>query len=253
MAMDGDIALKRAKEYARIRDTVDNLGGATPIGKALIKAADADATRALIGAAPSGGASKDLVAGDGILFTDVNSTTFSIGAPRGPLTFLSSVPRHAIRDASVTMASQTLRLSYVKAERTFTATKMRVRSGSTAAGATPTLCKLAVFEVAANGDLSRLARTSGDTAMLSATSTAYEYALDASVSVQAGHTYAFAILVVTAATAPTVQGMVHLTAAEAGWGERLCGQVSGQTDIISSIPSASVTDATANPALYLVA
>lgn len=230
-----------------------DLTGATVKGRQLLRAADDAAVRALIGAAPAGGASKSLVAGDGVSFTDVSSTVFSIGAPRGPMSYLSSIPRHAIRDASVATASGVLRLSYAKAERSFTATKMRVRSGSTAAGATPTLCKLGVFEVAANGDLTRLARTAGDTAMLSATSTAYEYALDAPVTVQAGKTYAFGLLVITSATAPTVQGMIHLTGAEAGWGERLCGQVPAQTDIISSIPGTSVADATANPALYLVA
>lgn len=146
--------------------------------------------------------------------------------------------------SSASTGSGNLRLAYftAKKDRTITTTRTLVLSGGTAAGATPTLCRVGIFSVAANGDLTLIGSTPNDTALWAATNTRYTKALSASCAVIAGRRYAFGVLVVTGATAPTLAGNSALVAAEAGESPRLGGLVSSQSDLPSSVAAGSVGD-----------
>lgn len=137
--------------------------------------------------------------------------------------------------------SQLLKLSYFTAYKTETIGNVVTYTGGTAAGATPTLCKVGLYSVAANGDLTLVASTANDTAMWAAANTAYTKALTASVKVQKGQRYALATLIVTAAAAPALVSN-SVAAAVAGVAPRIHGQVAGQTDLPASVTAGTVTN-----------
>jgi len=155
-----------------------------------------------------------------------------------------SLPRLISTSAAVATGNQNLRLTYFTAQTSFTAANMTVASGSTAAGATPTLVRLGLYTVASNGDLTLVASTASDTSLLASTNTLYTKALSSSYAVVKGQRYAAALLVVTSATAPTVVGQFPggSTATLSAASPRLVGLVAAQSDLPSSVLSASVTN-----------
>lgn len=164
----------------------------------------------------------------------------------------SSVPRDVVM-ASVTMSSQSLRLAYFTATKTESVATVRVQTTGTAAGATPSLIRVGLYSVAANGDITLVASTANDTALLAAQNTMYSKALSAPYTKQAGQRYAVGLLVVTAAAAPTVAGApVTLVASEVGLAPKLGGLVSSQADLPASVVSASVSDSANRPYIALV-
>jgi len=63
------------------------------------------------------------------------------------------------------------------------------------------------------------------------------------VGVSIGMSYAFGILVVTGAAAPTVRGLASITeATEYGQAPRMFGQMTGQTNLPTPIASGSITN-----------
>lgn len=158
----------------------------------------------------------------------------------------SMLRREAWSD-SIASASGNLRLGYFTARKTFTMTALRMMTGSTAAGATPTLVKLAAFSVAGNGDLTRIAVTTSDTTLFAGSYSVYTRNTIASASITRGTRYAVGALVVTGATAPTLRGYDGVSGTEAALAPRLVGVVTGLTDIASSYTNAQVTDTSAIP------
>lgn len=155
----------------------------------------------------------------------------------------STMRRREITSTGATQTAGFLRLTYFTAEKTETINSVRTLSGSTAAvGAT--LCRVGVYSVAANGDLTLVASTANDTALWSATSTPYGKNFTAPFTKRKKQRYAVGTLVVGATTAPNLMGQSQLLAAEAAQPPRLCGSVSGQTDLPSSIANTSVSDTT---------
>lgn len=143
--------------------------------------------------------------------------------------------------SATTPASGTLVLTYRRSPSTFTATQIRSGS-STAAGATPTLIRLGLYSVAANGDLTLIASTINDTTLYGAANTAYGKALSSSVSLVRGQWYAYGMLIVSGASmpalvAPSSQAYSSLVLSTA---PRLSGARAGQTDLPASITSANV-------------
>ena len=139
-----------------------------------------------------------------------------------------------------------MRLVYFTARKSETVSSLRTLSG-TAAGATPTLCRVGLYGVAANGDLTLLASTANTTSLWSAATTRYDTALSASYAVTAGIRYAVGLLCVTGASLPTVYVNNGGAAAEVGLDPRLCGVVAGLTDLPSSVTAASVGDTAVRP------
>jgi hypothetical protein len=152
---------------------------------------------------------------------------------------------------SLTQATGNVTLAYWTARQSVTITAMRAITGSTAAGATPTLCKIGLYSVAGNGDLTRVAQITSDTSLFAGTYTSYQRNLAASVSVTRGNRYASALLVVTGATAPKMRGYAGMPGNDGGAAPRVNGIISGQTDLSSSYTSASVANTDGVP--YIVA
>ena len=127
------------------------------------------------------------------------------------------LPRWLTRDNSQAIGSQQLRLSFFTALKTETVTQVRCATGSTAAGATPTLVRMGVYSVAgadSQGDLTLLTATASDTSLLAAANTAYTAPLTTPLSKVAGQRYAVGLLVVTAAATPTLVSIQTQTAAD---------------------------------------
>jgi hypothetical protein len=141
-------------------------------------------------------------------------------------------------------ASGTLWITYFRAPISYTVANLKAYSGTTAAGATPTLARLGLYSVATNGNLTLLSGTTNDTTLFSATNTGYTRALGASQAVTYGQWYATAVLLVTAAALPTLFGTTSgsngLAAATA---PRLSGSLGGQSDLPASITAGSVAAA----------
>lgn len=145
-----------------------------------------------------------------------------------------------------TMTSGVLRLAYFTSAMAVTVAKCVTSTGGTAAGATPTLCRVGLYTVASNGDLTLVASMANDTSMWAGSNTEYEKSLSASYTVAAGQRYAAAALCVTATTPPNLFGAVpsHGSSSVFARAPRLCGFLNSQTDLPASISSGSVTNST---------
>lgn len=149
-------------------------------------------------------------------------------------------------NGNAALVSQRLNLTYFTCDKIFTATNIRTITGTTAAGATPTTCKLGLYQVNADSTLTLLAKTANNTALWAATNTVYDEAFEAAgtVSMVRNQRYALAILIDTAFATPTIQGQVWTNSNIGTYTPRLIGQVTGQTDIPASL--AAVTGTAAN-------
>lgn len=146
-----------------------------------------------------------------------------------------TIPRFGVNSTAITVASGTEALTYFTADKTQTVSQVRVRTGSTAAAATPTVCRLALYSVAANGDLTEIASTTNDTSLFSSTSTNYTVNFAASASITRGNRYAVGLLVVTGAATPTFAGAsTSAGTAESAVDPRVTGVISGLSDLASS-------------------
>jgi len=155
----------------------------------------------------------------------------------------STLSRPATAGSSQTMATGQLRLTYFTSTKTETVTQCRVNTHTTAAGATPTLVRFGLYSVAGNGDLTLIASTPNDTTLFAVANTSYTRAFSVPVGVSIGMSYAFGILVVTGAAAPTVRGLASITeATEYGQAPRMFGQMTGQTNLPTPIASGSITN-----------
>lgn len=160
---------------------------------------------------------------------------------------LASGEETFIRDFSssttVPTTSQTLRLTYFTSRKSETTTQVKTATGSSAAAATPTLCKMGLYSIAANGDGTLAAATANDTSLFAATSTGYTRSWVSSYAKLAGQRYAFAVLVVSGVATPTLVGTVPAAgmSSETSASLRTSGFVGSQTDLPSSFTGASVT------------
>lgn len=150
-----------------------------------------------------------------------------------------TMPRETVDQNNVVTVSGLLELTYFTAYKTELITQIRSYTGNTAAGATPTLCRMGLYSVAANGDLTLIAAHANDTALWAALNTAYTKTLTSSVRVVEGNRYAFGRLIVTAAAAPAwpTQGIAPSLA---GVGPRIQGQVAAQADLPASVAAGTV-------------
>ena len=146
-------------------------------------------------------------------------------------------------NAAGTMTSQLMRWSYFTAPETMTATQFRLVSGGTAAGATPSLVQASLWTVDASSNLTRVVVATNTPSLLAAANTVYASAFvtPASYTLIAGKRYAIGLLVVTAATAPTVPGQLAPTAAEMGLTPVLASQLASQATTPTSATAGSVT------------
>lgn len=162
-----------------------------------------------------------------------------------------NLPRYAAGTA-VTMTSQTLRLAYLTAPASETIGSIAVGTNTTGAGATPSLVRFGIYTVAANGDVTLVASTTNDTALLSVASAYTATPLTVNYAVTAGSRYAIGALVVTAAAAPTLTGGLTSNGVSK-LAPRLCASVTGQADLPAGPVSAATLDAAGSGALIWAA
>lgn len=156
-----------------------------------------------------------------------------------------TIPRWSPNVATVSLgASGTEQFTYFTADKAATLTGVTIRSGSTAAGATPTLVRIGLYSVAANGDLTLIASTANDTTLLAATNTTYTKAFSASATVAYGDRLAIGVLVVSGATMPTLAGVTGTGSAELAVAPRLTASLAGQSDLPSSVTAGSLSATT---------
>jgi hypothetical protein len=163
-----------------------------------------------------------------------------------------NMPWWASKDATITMTSGLARFGFFTARRSFTVTSLRLVSGGTAAAATPSLVKFGLYSVSyaagVETTLTRIGLTASDTSTFAATATAYTKALATAVGIAEGTRYAIGALVVTAAAAPTVQGLVG------GPVQALpiyAAQIAAQADLGASYAVSALTNSASVP--YTVA
>jgi hypothetical protein len=161
---------------------------------------------------------------------------------QGLTTGEATIPRHLVQSTSAATSTGNMRLTYFTARKSESITQVRMWCGGTAAAATPTLIRIGLYTVAANGDITLAASTDSDTALFAATNTSYTKALAAPLGKVAGQRYAVGLLVVTAGAAPTVYGHAIWGAAtaEPAAAPRISGSVGSQSDLPASVVSASV-------------
>jgi len=152
-----------------------------------------------------------------------------------------TVPRFSVAAATGSMVSQSLRLTFFTARTSETVTQVRQWTGTTAAGATPSLCRLGLYSVAANGDIALVASTPNDTTLFAAANTAYTKSFSASYALATGLRYALGILVVSAAAMPSFySAAAALSATELATAPRLAAAVAAQADLPASVVAASL-------------
>jgi hypothetical protein len=148
--------------------------------------------------------------------------------------------------ATLSYANQLLRLTYFTSRKSETTTQVRVISGGTAAGATPSLVRIGLYLIdpsTQNGTL--VAATSSDTSVFATANTAYTRSWASPYAKIAGLRYALGILIVTAAATPTFTGQSYVTgnpaSAEFALYPRKHAQLGSQSDLPSTFTNASLT------------
>lgn len=141
-----------------------------------------------------------------------------------------------------------VRLSYFTARRTEPVTSFRILSGSTAAGATPTLTRLGLYSIAANESGTLIAATDPTDLTIFATANTV-YTRNALVPGQkiAGNRYAFGFIVISAAAMPSICGHGLGGGGEPAMGPRMTGAISGQTDLPASFVVGSLVSSGNRP------
>ena len=155
----------------------------------------------------------------------------------------STITREA-SPSGITLSSGIMRIRFFTAQQTESITQIRTYTGSTAAGATPTICRVGIYTVDGSGNLSLSQSTANDTAMWASANTAYEKTLDTTFSKVAGTRYAIGALCVTGAAAPTIAGGFIGSAPLGGRAPRLVAQVGSQTDLPATISVGSLSEST---------
>lgn len=150
-----------------------------------------------------------------------------------------------IAAAAATTASGTLKLTYFTAKRSESITNLASMTHGTAAAATPTLCRMGVYEVAANGDLTLVASCASDTSLYAATYTRYERVTLAPWAKVAGRRYAAGVLVVSSVAVcnflGATVGSTTVFSTSLGVAPRLSAQVTGLSDLPATIAAGSLT------------
>jgi hypothetical protein len=177
----------------------------------------------------------------------VHSTATGPTGPAGPVgasdpvTFPDreqTLGRHDVTASNLARTSGTVWLGYFTASSTRSLSNMRHMSSS--APATVTLIRMGVYSVdASTGDLTLIASTPNDTALLATANAATGKALSAAASLVQGQRYALALLVV----ATTVGNGMGANLAHANVGSlapRVTGSRTGQTDLPATITAANV-------------
>lgn len=147
-----------------------------------------------------------------------------------------------ITGSSIAAVSGSMRLTFFTARKTETSTQVRVLSGTTAAGATPTLCRVGLFSVDSSDNGTLVASIASDTTIWAAANTSYTRSWSSSIGMVSGQRYALGQLIVTGQTLPSWAGYALMANAqsEANLVPRLTGAVGSLSDLPSSFTAAAL-------------
>lgn len=191
-----------------------------------------------------------LFVGDGVTVFSALTAVLAGQVAQDPISVgESTIGRNFLISGTQSIGNGWIRLSYFTAQKTETSSQVRIYSGSTAAGATPTMCKLAIFEVDAAGDGTLAAVTANDTSLFASANTGYTRSWVAPFDKVAGKRYAAGPLVITSYATPSFQGLGIWSPAEASVEPRNTGYLSGLSDAPATFTAASVSASSAR--LYL--
>lgn len=147
-------------------------------------------------------------------------------------------PRH-LAASGLTFNSQTLRLGFFNCRRTISVSSVSVDTNTTAAAATPTLCRIGIYRWEADSSITLVGSTANDTTLFAAASTTYTKALSATTTLVGGTRYGVGVLVVTGAAAPTLSG-IAIGAAVSQRAPKNTAQVNTQADLPSTVVAGSL-------------
>lgn len=166
---------------------------------------------------------------------------------------MTTIPRWFATTSVALTTSGNMNLTYFTADQTATWAQVTIRSGGTAAGATPTLVRWGLYSEAGNGDLTLQASIASDTTLFAAANTTYTKSITTPYAVTKGSRYASAILVVSAAAIPSIVGSVFTATAGTetlSVAPRLAAVITGQSNLPSSLTNATVAAGTAAAPMY---
>lgn len=149
-----------------------------------------------------------------------------------------SISRYDATADFIAPASGACTFMYFTAGSNRQVTKATMVCGSTARS-TPTLIRIGLYTVAANGDMTLVASTPNDTALLASSYTPYEKALSVAYTFVPGQRYAAALLEV-ATTPGNVYGCPSFVS-NAGISPRICATKTGLSDLPASQTDATLT------------
>lgn len=138
-------------------------------------------------------------------------------------------------------SSGALRLTYFTARKSESSTQVRLSTGGTAAGATPTLCRVGLYLIAGDGGATLVASIVNDTTLFAGSGTVYTRSWSAPYAMVMGQRYALGVLVVTGAAMPSMAGgSIVSNASEWAAAPRMTGNLAAQTDLPASYADASL-------------
>ncbi len=153
--------------------------------------------------------------------------------------------------SAVAPASGHMRLAYFTGRKTETITQVRMWSGATAAGLTPTLCRIGLYSIAANGDGTLVAAVDNDITLFATINTSYTRSWASSYGMVIGTRYAVGALVISVAAMPTYYGSAlgagAANGAEAALSVKLASVQSGLSDLPSSFTNAQAVGSGQRP------
>jgi len=147
----------------------------------------------------------------------------------------STLPRYAVNFLfpGAFAGSGSLRGAQFAATKTETITKVKILTSTSVAAATPTLCRIGIYQVnPATGLHTLVASTPNDTTLFATASTAYTRTLSAPLAKVAGNRYSVCVLVVSAFALPGFAGMTG--SVEMATAPSLTTRLDGQTDLPAS-------------------
>lgn len=155
---------------------------------------------------------------------------------------IAPLSRIQAQSSGIVTASGRIALTYFTSPQSRTVTQVRMGSGGTAAGATPTLVRMGLYAVdEATGDMELVASTANDPSVFSSGNTWYTKDLEDSYRIVKGQRYASAVIVVTNAATPTYIGAVITNSVEDAEEPRITGARTGQTDLLATIDGEDVS------------
>lgn len=144
---------------------------------------------------------------------------------------------------NTTMVSGRIVFTYFTAAYDQTVRSLGAYTGSAAAAATPSLCRLGLYAVdPLTEDLTLLTQTANDTTMFDSSATRFVRPVEVAVDVVAGGRYAFAPICVSAAAMPSLysSGVAGGSGVTSQVPPRVQAQLSGQADLPATVANSGL-------------